>query len=258
MCKYVLLAVLVVLVALMVVAAVVVQEYGWTGFLILLGALVVFGYVLRKATPRIFLYWLTRPLRRMGAALRGARVTVHAVTPCDPPPEDEDDPDDRDDAEAIEDRDDRDAADEDGTDDEEEDEDDEGELVGPFDWYLVEFTVTPPGEESSEGRIVHRPSWSPAFISAVGPRPPLDRMNPFRGRPPPGQFAWNVQYTPAAVRTDDGWWDEEVNQVFGEQRLRMRVGVTRAVRAVTIVYAQFTDLGVVPLPIVDVTPGGDG
>jgi hypothetical protein len=246
MCKYVLLIVLVFLVALMVVAAVVVQEYGWTGFLLLLGALVVFGYLLRKATPRIFLYLLTRPLRRMGAALRGARLTVHAVTPCDPPAYDEYD---RDDAEAIEDSDDEESS-------EDEEEDDE-EPAGPLDWYLIEFTVTPPGDPSSEGRIVHRPSWSPAFIAAVGPRPPLDRVNPFRGWPPPDQFTWNVQYAPPEVWTGSDW-DDESNQVYGEQRLRMRVGVTRAVRAVTIVYAQFTDLGVVPLPIVDVTPGGDG
>jgi hypothetical protein len=251
MCKYVALGLLVLLVALMVVAAVVVQEYGWTGFLILLGALVVFGYILRKATPRIFMYLLTRPLRRMGAALRGARLAVHSVTPCDPPEDDEYDPEDRD-IEAVEDRDDE-CADEDDPDEEGEDE----EPVGPLDWYLIEFTITPAGEGSSEGRIVHRPSWSPAFIGAVGPRPPLDRVNPFRGWPPADQFTWDVQNTPPEVWAEDGW-DEEVNQVFGEQRLRMRVGVTRAVRAVTIVYAQFTDLGVVQLPIVDVTPGGDG
>jgi hypothetical protein len=252
MCKYVALVLLVVLVALMVAAALVVQAYGWTGFLVLLGALVVSGYVLRKATPRIFLYLLTRPLRRMGAALRGARLTVHSVVPCDPPPEDEYDPEYRDDAEAIEDRDDS-----DGPDPDDEDEEPEEEPVGPYDWYLIEFTVTPRGEGSGEGRIVHRPSWSPAFVGAVGPRPPLGRINPFRGWPPPDQFTGDVQNTPPEVWAEGGW-DDEVNQVFGEQRLRMRVGVARAVRAVTIVYAQFTDLGVVPLPIVDVTPGGDG
>src|SRR5215203_5980122 len=121
MCKYVALGLLILLVALMV-AALVVQAYGWTGFLVLLGALVVFGYVLRKATPRIFMYLLTRPLRRMGAALRGARLTVHAVTPCDPPPDDEYDPDDPDDAEAIEDANDEGSEDEDEDEDEEEDE----------------------------------------------------------------------------------------------------------------------------------------
>lgn len=256
MCKYIALVVLVVLVALMVVAAVVVQEYGWTGFLILLGALVVFGYVLRKATPRIFMYLLTRPLRRMGAALRGARLTVHSVVPCDPPEDDEYDPDYRDDVEAIADRDRDDESDADADDPDEEEEDEE-EPAGPLDWYQIEFTITPAGDGSSEGRVVVRPSWSPAFVSAVGPRPPLGRANPFRGWPPADQFTWDVQNTPPEVWAEDGW-DEDVSQVFGEQRLRMRVGVTRAVRAVTIVYAQFTDLGVVQLPIVDVTPGGDG
>ena len=253
MCKYIVLGLLLVLVALMVVAAVVVQAYGWTGFLVLLGVLVVLGYVLRKATPRIFLYLLTRPLRRMGAALRGARLTVHSVVPCDPPADDEFDPDYRDDAEAIEDDEDWDESDDE--DDEEPDEDEEP--AGPLDWYRIEFTVTPAGDQSSEGRVVHRPSWSPAFVSAVSGRPPLARMNAFRGWPPPDLFPDGVETAPPEVWTDDGW-DEEVNQVFGEQRLRLRVGVTRAVRAVTIVYAQFTDLGVVPLPIVDVTPGGDG
>src|SRR5262245_16397372 len=178
MCKYVLLVLLLLLVALMAVAAVVVQEYGWVGFLVLLGALVLFGYAVRKLAPRLFMYLAMRPLRQMGAALRGARIIVHSVTPCDPPPREEYDPDSCDDAEAIED--DFDAGDEsdgEGVGNEEE------QQAAPFDWYLIELTVVPPGEASSEGRIVTRRAWAPQMIGAVGPREPLTRMNPFRGWP---------------------------------------------------------------------------
>jgi hypothetical protein len=250
MCKYILLGLLVLLVTLMVGSALVVQEYGWKGFLVLLAALAVLGYVARKLLPRLFLHLLTRPLRAMGAALRGSRVVVHSVTPCDPPPPEEYDDDD---PEALED----DAeSDDDGTgDDEVKETDEDEEPTGPFDWYLIEFTVVPPGEGSSEGRIVTRQAWTPQMIGAVGPRPPLDRMNPFRGWPPPGQFSADVRNTEPDVWTGSDY-EPPGEAVYGEQRLRMRVGVTRAVRAITIVYAQFTDLGVVPLPIIDVSPGG--
>lgn len=248
MCKYVLLVLILLLVALMAVAAVVVQEFGWVGFLILLGALVLFGFIVRKATPRLLAYPMTRPLRRMGAVLRGAQVTVHSVVPCDPPSSDEYDPDGYDDPEAIEDDEDPDGLDPD-------DEDDEPD--GQFDWYELEFTIVPPDDGPSEGRIVTRQAWMPGLIGASGPRPRLDRANPFRGWPPPNQFTWNVTNVPAEVFTGSEY--ESVHEsVFGRQRLRMRVGVTGAVRTVTITYAQFTDLGVVPLPRIDVSPGGGG
>ena len=252
MCKYVLLGLLLLLVVLMVVAVLVVQEYGWVGFLVFLGALAVLGFLAMKAMPRLFMYMLMRPLKKMGKVLHGARLSVHSVIPSEPP-DDEDDEDDREDWQAIEDDDDRYR----DSDDEAEDDRDFQEQFGPFDWYEIEFTITPAGDPSSEGRIVHRPSWSPAFISAVGRKPPLAQANPFRGWPPPDTFSDTVQNAPAEVWTDTDW-DAEVNQVYGQQRMRMRVGVTRTVREVTIVYAQFTELGVVRLPIVDVRFGGDG
>src|SRR5215210_5251522 len=72
MCKWILIAILVAFVVLMAGAALVVQEYGWPGFLAFLVGLVVLGYVLRLGLPRVFVYFLTRPMRQMGAALRGA------------------------------------------------------------------------------------------------------------------------------------------------------------------------------------------
>src|SRR5439155_12212885 len=140
-----------------------------------------------------------------------------------------------------------------GGDDEEEDwdeEPEEEEAAGPFDWYLIEFTVVPLDPRSSEGRIVTRQAWSPQMIGAVGPRPPLERVNPFRGWPRPEQFSDDVQNTEADVWTGSDY-EPPTEAVYGEHRLRMRVGVTRAVRAVTIVYAQFADLGVVQLPRLD-------
>lgn len=243
MCKYIVLGLLVFLVALMVGAALVVQEHGWQGLLILLVVLSLLGYVVRKMAPGLLVRMLTRPLRQMGAALRGARLVVHSVTPCHPPPPDECDADPDDNWEAIEDE----------LEGDEEETEDEGQPVGPLDWYLTEFTVVPPGDDSGEGRVVVRRAWTPQMIGTAGPRPPLERMNPFRGWPP-DQFTWDVQNMPAEVWT--GYDYEEAGKtVSGERRLRLRVGVVRHVRAVTITYAQFTDLGEVRLPRIDVRPG---
>jgi hypothetical protein len=248
MCKYILLILLLVLVALMAVAAVVVQEYGWVGFLVLLGVLVLLGFVVRKTTRPLLMHLITRPLRRWGAALRGARVVVHSVEPCDAPPPEEYDT--RDDPEALEPEGEWDQVEDD---EEAPTEDEAEEPAGPFDWYQVEFTVVPPGDGSSEGRIVTRHGWSPQLIGAVGPRPRLGSTSPFRGWPPPDQFPDTVQSLSAEVWTGAGY-EDPTEVVFGEQRLRMRVGVTRTVRSVTITYAQFTDLGEVPLPRLDLPP----
>lgn len=253
MCKYILLILILVLIALMAVAAVVVQAYGWVGFLVYLGILVLLGYAIRKGMRPLLMYMISRPLRRWGAALRGGRIVVHSVEPCQPPAAAEYDP--RDDPETIGDE-------SEGEWDEAADNDDvehgenDGEPAGPFDWYQVEFTVVPPGGESSEGRILTRRGWTPQLIGAVGPRPRLGTTSPFRGWPPPDQFPETFVSLPAQVWTG-GEYADPSETVFGEQRLRMRVGVTRAVRSVTIAYAQFTDLGVIDLHRID-SSGADG
>ena len=261
MCKWVLIAILVAFVALMAVAALVVQEYGWPGFLAFLVGLVVLGYVLRLGLPPLFMYLITRPMRQMGAALRGARIVVHAVTPCDPPPEEEweGDPSDDDDDDyrgrRLTDRrrrDDEDEADDD-EDEEDEDEGDEGE-TGPLDWYQIELTVEPPDGGSIEGRIVTRHAWSPQLIGAAGPRPPGRPGNRFRGWPPGDEFDGAVQHAEIELWTGSDYEPPD-DQVYGRQRLRLRVGVTREVRTVTITYAHFTDIGEVRLPRIDVSPG---
>jgi hypothetical protein len=244
MCKYILLILILVLIALMAVAAVVVQQYGWVGFLILLGVLAILGFVVRKGMRPLLMYVISRPLRQWGAALRGGRIIVHSIEPCDPPREEEYDV--RDDPEAIDGK----------TADYEDSDDQDEEPTGPFDWYQVEFTVVPPGGESSEGRIVTRRGWSPQLIGAVGPRSRLGTTSPFRGWPPPDQFPGEVQSLPTQVWTG-AEYEEAIEQVFGEHRLRMRVGVTRAVRSVTITYTQFTDLGVIDLPRIEPS-GADG
>jgi hypothetical protein len=258
MCKWILIAIVVAFVLLMAGAALVVQEYGWPGFLAFLVGLVVLAYVLRLGLPRLFMYLVTRPMRQMGAALRGARIVVHSVTPCDPPPAEEweEDPsDDSDDEDhggrRLTDRRDRDdEEDEDETDEDDEDED----ATGPLDWYQIELTVVPPDAGSSEGRMVTRPGWTPHLVGAVGPRPPGRPANPFRGWPPADQFPGGVQQHGVEVWTGTDY-DDPDDQVYGEQRLRLRVGVTRDVRTVTITYAHFTAIGEVRLPRIDVSPG---
>jgi hypothetical protein len=256
MCKYVLLALLLLLVLLMAGAALVVQEYGWPGFLALLAGLVVLAFVFRLVVPWLLRSMVAWPLRRMGRPLRGARIVVHSVTPCAAPPpeewegagtEDDDDGEDPNFGGRIADR--LSDGDDEADADEEEDEDDEAP-AGPLDWYQVELTVVPPGGGSIEGRMVTRHAWNPYLIGAVGPRPPLGSSNPFRGWPPPEQFPDSVQCHEAELWAGSEFGPLEAH-VFGEQRLRLRVGVTRATQAVTITYAHFTDIGQVQLPRID-------
>jgi hypothetical protein len=260
MCKYVLIIVLVVLVLLMAGAALVVQEYGWPGFLGLLTGLIVLAFVLRKGLPPVFMYLITRPMRQMGAALRGARIVVHSVNPCEPPPREgweEDGTEDRDDdGRRITDGRNRDNETEDEDDEDDEPDDEDCAPAGPVDWYQIELTVVPPDAGPSEGRIVTRRGWTVQLIGAVGDRPPMRSSNPFRGWPPPDQFPWSVEHAPAEV-WNGSEYEDPAGPMYGEQRLRLRVGVTRDVRAVTITYAHFTDIGEVPLPRMDVSANGD-
>jgi len=260
MCKYVLLALVVFLVLLMAGAALVVQEYGWPGFLVFLASLVVVAFVLRTGLPVVFGHLLTRPLRQMGAALRGARIVVHSVAPCEPPPRevwddggtDEDDDGDGSDLHGRRTADRHENEDQGQIEDEGEDDDEEAP-AGSLDWYQIELTVVPPDAGSSEGRMITRQGWTPHLIGAVGPRPPMRSANPFRGWPAAAQFPGSVESAGTELWTGSEYETPE-NQVFGEQRLRLRVGVTRDVRAVTITYAHFTDIGEVPLPRIDLPP----
>lgn len=248
MCKYILIGFVVALLVLMVVSAVVVQEYGWTGFLILLAALAALAVAVRWMLPRLFRHLLTRPFRRMGAALHGARIVVHSVTPCDPPPpESEASSDDWDGEDpnfggAVEDED-------------QIDEDVEGEEPAvPLDWYMIEFSVIPRDAGPSAGRVVHRHAWSPSSISAIAPRTHPPSANPFRGWPSPETLDnSNVQCASTEFIEEDGVAVER-HQVFGEGRLRMQVGVASEILAITITYAHFTDIGIVPIPRIDIRP----
>jgi len=265
MCKYVAIALLVALVVLMAVAALIVQEFGWTGFFVVAGVVAVLLYVAKKSLPRLFMSLVTRPLRRMGAALRGSRIDVHSVTPCEPPPAEEYDQEydgaehDDDGPPAIADRrrtSDRTYAaddDDDGIDDEEPDADEEP-VVGPLDWYHVEFTLVPPDAGPSEGRIVHRRSWSPQMLGALGAQPDQRNRHPYLSWPPDFEnlAAVNVAEIEVWNGTDYEITDAEL---YGEQRLRLRVGVARNVAAIVITYAHFTELGEVRIPRIDVSPG---
>jgi hypothetical protein len=247
MCKYILIGLVVALVVLMVVSAVVVQEYGWTGFLILIAALLALAVATRWMLPRLFGHLLTRPFRQMGAALQGARIVVHSVTPCDPPPQEEYEPSDDDiDGEdpnfggAIED------------DNEFEEETEDEVRAVPLDWYLIEFSVVPRDAGPSAGRVVNRQAWSPGFISAVGPRAQRPSANPFRGWPSPDILDDSLVQCASTEFIDDDGVVAERHQVFGEGRLRMHIGVAQSISTVTITYAHFTDIGIVPIPRIDV------
>lgn len=224
MCKYILIGLIVLLIVLMVVAAVVVQEYGWNGFFILVGVMVLLAVVARFAIPRLIRYLVSLPLRQMGAALHGARIEVYSVTPCDPPP-----PDEYDYLEAI--------------DNDVPDADDYDPAAAILNWYRIEFSVVPADAGPSAGRVVHRRAWSPEMIGAVG-----------AGTPSPEQFDdTQVQHTPAELIDGESLMSNPY-QVFGEARLQMRVGVAPRVTAITITYAHFTEIGVVPIPRIDIRP----
>ena len=242
MCKYVLIALIVFLIVLMVVAAVVVQEYGWTGFLIMLGVLLVLAFIAKKLLPRLFRYLLMRPFRQMGAAMQGARIVVHSIAPASAPEDEEfDDPDEE--QQAIED------------DENDQDEDENQQPPVRFDWYHVEFTVIPPGPESIEGVMRHRNGWSPDYISAH--YVPLGKQleNPMGG--------WSTNIATMdldlVLNGDVEIWDgvEYVSPsetVFGDQRLRFHVGVAAQVNEVRIVYATLTEIGKVQLPRINIAP----
>lgn len=242
MCKYILIALVLVLVILMVVAAVVVQEYGWTGFLILLGSMVVFLYVAKKLSPWLFQYLLQTPMRRMGQALRGGRIVVHSIVAAERPPEFEDDDDDFDDLEGIE-------------DDDDFDEDEMNEPAVHHDWYQVEFSVIPPGPDTSAGIVRNREGWLPSMIAVRYIRPGM-RASSFI-RPGTGDFSpRDFQLTEhGEVEVWDGENYVTPNEtVFGEQRLRLLFGAAREVSEVAIVYAGVTEIGRVTIPRINIEP----
>ena len=271
MCRYVLIAVVVAIVLLMVVAGIVVSLYGWTGFLVLLAALVVLATVLLTLGPRLFprflMGTLMRPMRQMGKVLRGARLTVHSVTPAERPetPDEEDGGDDEPhrirDREADDEPDhshrlhrrDQDDEDEEGEDDEEF-VDDEEPSPENLDWYWIDFTVTPRDAGSSEGRMVNRTAWNPGLLSFFVPK--ADRP-----RAPSGMPAFFEQFAPGQVLMNElEAWDgtdveEESAEVFGEARFRARVGVGRKIGTLLLVYAHFTEVGEIRIPRIDATPG---
>lgn len=241
MCKYVLIALLVVLIILMMVAAVVVQEYGWTGFLIMLGVLVVLAYIAKKSLPRLFRYLLTRPMRQMGAALRGARIVVHSISVTDAP-EDDDFEDQYGEHAALLDH--------------LNDPDDEDEEQPPihYDWYHVEFTVFPPGPDSIEGAIRNRNGWSPDYIGARYIRVGKQDGSAAHGWPVGMADDLDAVQT-AGVETWDGVeYVAPSETVFGDQRLRLHLGFSPGVNEATIVYAGFTEIGKVQLPRINNAP----
>lgn len=251
MCKYVLIGLIVALVILMVVAAVVVQEYGWTGFLILLAVLVVLAYVSKKLLPRFLGYMITRPLRTMGKALEGARIVVLSISPTEPPPENEWD--------AIDDE--HDLDDDENSDDEGVEEFlkdvSESNDVRQLDWYSVEFNVIPRDAGSCEGRMVNRQGWSPMMISAAARPPRLRSGNPFRDWSPDGDWANMESVQSAEVEIwDSTEYVEPSEQVFGEQRLRMRIGVSRNISEVVVIYVHYTQIGTISIPRINVHPEG--
>jgi hypothetical protein len=250
MCRNILIGLVVFFVLLMATAALIVQTYGWPGFLVFVAALVVLGFVGWWLLPQLFGFLLTRPMRQMGAVLKGARIVVHSVTPCDPPPEMEWNADEDDEPPRITDR----PRDQDDPDADDDGDDGDDEPIRPLDWYRLEFSVIPTDAGPTEGRMVTRRSWMPAMIGAAGVTPPLSRSNPLRGWPPPEQFTDNVQHADVEIWNGDEF-ETPGDEVFGEQRLQMRVGVTPDVDVVTITYVQFNNLGEVRLPRIDARPG---
>jgi hypothetical protein len=256
MCRYVLIAVIVGLIVLMAVAALVVSLYGWTGFFALLLAFAFLGVVFRIAAPRLIpkllMGTITRPMRQMGKVLRGATLTVHSVTPAEPPVNDDDEDEDEDERQRLRysHRDDADHYEEDDYDDDA----DAGSNPADLDWYWIDFTVAPRDAESSEGRMVHRTAWNPGMLSfqlTKEDRPPQ----------PVGMPAYFDQLASAEVLMNElEPWDgteveEPIDDMFGPARLRARVGVGRKIGTVLLVYAHFTEVGEIRIPRIDATPG---
>lgn len=278
MCKYILIAVLIVVVVLMALAAFVVEWFGWKGFLVYIGVLVLTLFAARRMIPWLMMRLMMRPMRMAARVLRGATITVHSVVPTSAPESvTEDDDDDYEEGPtirsggAIRDRR-RDDADND--DDMDDDEDDEGEeddeapySPADMDWYLVDFTLTPGGENSPEGRVLHRKSWDLNLVSFhqpdVKPDVEMDEMPEilsafanFANFVPVEWEVWvnNAFVSPWNNLNEDDEMAGEAASYFGEERLRARVGVAKTARRLNVMYAHQLKLGEVQLPRIDVKP----
>ena len=249
MCRWLFVIVIVAILAITATGVIVVDYFGWRGFLVFAVCLCIGLWLLKRSLPRIlmtlFSRAMTRPLREMGAVLRGYRVTVHSVLSCDTPVDFENDDDD---AESIEDDD---RGDDQHDDADEDDSEVTEQLPERLEWYRIDFTLSPPDGEPKVGRIVVRPPWSVSmlgFSRPKGERPPLPMgLSDLRLAADVFDSTFQIWDGAEFVEIDD--------EVHGEHRLCARVGVGPDVRTIVLIYAHLTEIGEIQLPRIDVTPG---
>ncbi len=153
--------------------------YLWFG---VMGAAAV-GIVTLVAVPialkvlggKLFARLIKLPFKAKGAPLRDAKARVHAVRRASPPNE-------------------------------------RGEADDPRDWYVVELTITPVGDDT--GPFKH---WAPSELVLVAPDASADDVN--------DDDEWGVVYKVRCWEAPSGWQDAFEASLAGEQRVRMLVGV---------------------------------
>ncbi len=220
--------------ALVMVLGVLAYQYG--GILGLIIAIVTLFFAL-KFVPKLLGWWfmrsMTKALDLQGDALRGATIEVHEVTTA-PKPE----PHEYDDDNIFDDG--YDGLEHDEFNDEEDDESlphapDLADIFyhGPRDWYYLDMSIYP--AMRSDGRPTEYQPWHPSMISLLGPERPAPKGLPM------GMGAMKMIDgfgTTVGIRVwnEDGWQENDHEEEFGPQRIRLHVGVKPGERQFRVGY----------------------
>jgi hypothetical protein len=102
--------------------------------------------------------------------------------------------------------------------------------------------------------MVTRHAWSPELIGATFGHPGQRAFNVIRNWQPSETHDDSFVQNADVEIWDGSDYVAPTEGVFGEQRLRMRVGVTKSVSEATVTYTHFTEIGTIRFPRIDVSP----
>lgn len=225
-----LLLILLLFLALLMAAAVVAYHFwGWAGLGGVIVLLFLLGFGIKWAVGAALKKLFVTPFKMKGAVLKEAVVTVHAVTPAEPPSV-SDEEEELDDAERI-------PGDSGVPDEPEEREEGEEEVRRPNRWYHVDLTVTPTAGEGGGFTM-----WEPGELGLAGASAvstdSIDEM---------GEDDEVGEIGAVQIWQDEAWVDDEGMKFPGPQRLRLHVGLHEGVTSFRLRY-YFEVFGNVSVP----------
>lgn len=193
--------------------------WGITGLLIFIGVvsvgLIILAVSLKSIASKLITKLFIAPFAAKGAVLKDAQVTIHSITPAEPPADWDSEPDEEDDYTAE--------ADEDA----EEEEDEEVEPGArsepePRRWVYLDATITP-GEAQGPFQL-----WEPSELGLAGPNAAsaqgIEDMD--------GDEDEDVgEIADYRLWRDGDWSVDDEGKVPGEQRVRLHVGLNPSVTA---------------------------